>query len=452
MNKVLTYIDNFINLLDIGSLRLSKIDKIDGDVEFIDYSNNKITKIKNLNDTLQELILNNNKIRKIENLNNSLEILRLSDNYIRKIENLNDNLKVLSLSHNNISKIQNLNNSLEELYLTSNRISNIKNLTNNLKILNLSYNNIDKINNLTDSITNLNLSHNFIDKIENLSTNITHLYLNYNFINKIENLTYNITHLNLSHNRILKIENNSLPPKLISLDISHNFIKELPIFLLELKYLRKIKYNNNPIIMISLPIQRWLNIINKLETNKIYMDKENVHNHNIQQSFRNSLNNILNNNNYPLLELNEIKNQINENNILTPKAKYLIDEYCNDDTLHSVYLITYSDLLRYVWARIINSEYKDNILKILNDEIISSKNSCFMGRMVRLINTLVGFYDDIQIQISDSEQIANIILSIKNRSILSPIKNNINIKIAVREELLQRQYSEDIINEWLEYV
>ena len=30
---------------------------------------------------------------------------------------------------------------------------------------------------------------------------------------------------------------------------------------------------------------------------------------------------------------------------------------------------------------------------------------CFTGRLTRLLNTLVGFYNDIELQISDSEQI-----------------------------------------------
>lgn len=34
---------------------------------------------------------------------------------------------------------------------------------------------------------------------------------------------------------------------------------------------------------------------------------------------------------------------------------------------------------------------------------------CFTGRISRLVNCLVGFYDDIKIIISDSEQIGNII-------------------------------------------
>ncbi len=72
---------------------------------------------------------------------------------------------------------------------------------------------------------------------------------------------------------------------------------------------------------------------------------------------------------------------------------------------------------------------------------------CFTGRMTRLINVLVGFYDDIELQISDSEQITNIILSLKNN-----ISDEKQLKVTVKKELLERQYSEAIINEWLEYI
>ncbi len=72
---------------------------------------------------------------------------------------------------------------------------------------------------------------------------------------------------------------------------------------------------------------------------------------------------------------------------------------------------------------------------------------CFTGRMTRLLNVLVGFYDDIKLQISDSEQITNIILSLKNN-----ISDEKQLKVTVKKELIERQYSEAIINEWLEYI
>ena len=53
---------------------------------------------------------------------------------------------------------------------------------------------------------------------------------------------------------------------------------------------------------------------------------------------------------------------------------------------------------------------------------------CFTGRLTRLLNTLVDFYDDIKLQISDQ------------------------LMEAVRKELYERQYSETVINEWLDNI
>ncbi len=72
---------------------------------------------------------------------------------------------------------------------------------------------------------------------------------------------------------------------------------------------------------------------------------------------------------------------------------------------------------------------------------------CFTGRLTRLLNVLVGFYDDIEIQISDSEQITNIITSLQNK-----ISDNNELKVAIKKELIERQYNETIINEWLDYI
>lgn len=83
----------------------------------------------------------------------------------------------------------------------------------------------------------------------------------------------------------------------------------------------------------------------------------------------------------------------------------------------------------------------------------------FTGRLTRLLNVLVGFYrrkapcmfpkgngDDIEIQISDSEQITNIILSLQKKYSGDQLRDEF------KKELLERQYIETIINEWLEYI
>ena len=60
----------------------------------------------------------------------------------------------------------------------------------------------------------------------------------------------------------------------------------------------------------------------------IYNDKQNIHNHNIQNSFRKSLNNIFKDK--QLLDLTIIKQQILENGILTEETKREILNYCDD--------------------------------------------------------------------------------------------------------------------------
>ena len=177
----------------------------------------------------------------------------------------------------------------------------------------------------------------------------------------------------------------------------------------------------------------------------IYDDGQNIHNSHIQNSFRNSLSNILKDKD--LMNLDIIKQQIIDSQMLTEQTKKEILNYYDDSTEHSTYLITYSDLLKYVWARIDKSQHKDEILKVLNQEISDGLCMCFTGRMTRLLNTLTGFYDDIELQISDSEQITNIIMSLKNK-----IFDTEQLKEAIKQELLDRKYSDSIINEWLEYI
>ena len=132
---------------------------------------------------------------------------------------------------------------------------------------------------------------------------------------------------------------------------------------------------------------------------------------------------------------------LNKKSLIMIKCEIL--NYYDDKTDHSTYLLTYSDLLRYVWSHINNNK---EILAVLNQEIKDGLCMCFTGRLTRLLNVLVGFYDDIELQISDSEQITNIIMSLKNKY------DGDELKDKVREELLDRKYDVTIINEWLDYL
>jgi Leucine-rich repeat (LRR) protein len=466
INLLLDKLYKFTNIKEL-KLRNNKITEIKGldnlvNLQVLNLSNNQITELKGLQNLvcLQKLHLSNNQITEIKGLHNltDLKELRLDNNHIKEIKGLDNlvNLRKLILSINKITEIKGLNTltCLQELQLNYNQITEIKGLHNlvKLQVLNLENNLITEIKGL-DKLINLqilDLNDNKIIEIKEINylVNLQILDLHNNEIIKINELNnlINLKELYLSNNKITEISKLDNLRHLQELDLDYNQIKELPLILCNLRNVNYIFYSNNPIEYIPLPVQRLLNRINNRVTknNMVYNDKQNIHNHHIQNSFRTSLSNIFKDK--QLLDLQTIKQQILENNVLLEQTKREILNYCDDDTMHTSYLITYSDLLIYVWSRIIASVNADEILTVLNQEINDGICMCFTGRLTRLLNTLVGFYDDIELQISDSEQITNIIMSLKDKFADKELSD------AVRKELQDRQYSETIINEWLDYI
>ena len=108
----------------------------------------------------------------------------------------------------------------------------------------------------------------------------------------------------------------------------YNQIIELPIHLLNLRSLILFDYTGNPIENISLPVQRWLDRLNRRIThnNQVYSDTQNIHNSNIQKSFRQSLENIMKDK--PNVSLDECKNVLLSSNILTEQVKREVLNYC----------------------------------------------------------------------------------------------------------------------------
>jgi Leucine-rich repeat (LRR) protein len=469
-NKI-TEIKGLNTLVNLQELILSnnQITEIKGldnlvNLQKISLSNNKIREIKNLDNLINLKVLNldNNKITEIKELNTlaSLQILNLSTNKIKEITRLDNlvNLQYLNLSYNQLIEIKNLNKlaSLQQLFLYNNQLTEIKELNalTSLQILNISNNQLTEIKNL-DHLINLQqiyLYNNQITEIKNLDNliNLKKINLSTNQITEIKGLNTltGLQNLNLNINKITEIKGINALLNLQKIQLSTNKITELPLSLCNLRNINHIVYNNNPIEYIPLPVKRWLNLLNRRITvnNMVYNDNQNIHNHHIQNSFQASLNNILKDK--QLLDLQTIKQQILENDVLLEQTKREILNYCDDDTTHTRLLITYSDLLIYVWSRITFSTNKNEILQILNQEINDGLCMCFTGRLTRLLNTLVGFYDDIELQISDSEQITNIIMALKDKF----PSNQEQLKDAVRKELQDRQYSESIINEWLDYI
>jgi hypothetical protein len=412
--------------LIISYNKITKIENLPGTLERFDIAENKITKIENLPASLKKFEIESNTITKIENLPTSLEVLNIDFNRITKIENLPASLKVLNISSNEITKIENLPPTLEELIIINNRITKIENLPASLKVLIISNNRITKIENLPASLEELCIDSTQITKIENLPPTLKILHIDFNKITKIENL----------------------PATLEELYISYNSIKELPLELLELRNLRDFDYMVNPIEIIPPVVQRWLENLNRRVTNnnKVYNDSQNIHNSTIQKTFRNSLSSLFRDPVESLKSFDTIREEIIGNDTLTEDTKREILNYFDDNTVHSVYEMNYKEVFQYVWSRIQRHTEFNELYKRINQEISDGLCMCFTGRLTRLLNVLVGYYEDIELQISDSEQITNIILMLQEKYEGEELKEK--IKVAMEE----RGYSQEVINEWLEYI
>jgi hypothetical protein len=96
---------------------------------------------------------------------------------------------------------------------------------------------------------------------------------------------------------------------------------------------------------------------------------------------------------------------------------------------------------------------KDDLLKILDEETLAGENMCNIGKITRLINVLNGYYEDIIFEISDNEQIGNIVSYLRNKHIAKYGDDNIEIlKKEIYDELKSRNIDNKIIEEWIGYL
>ena len=127
-------------------------------------------------------------------------------------------------------------------------------------------------------------------------------------------------------------------------------------------------------------------------------------------------------------------------------------EYKNSKDIYSALNITFEELLLYVFNRIEINEHKDEIKRVLNTEMTDSVCKCFTGRMSRLINCLNGFDPLVNIEIAGNEQIAQVIEVIRVGLERENKYEKELHKELVREELRERKYDENVIEEWVSYI
>jgi hypothetical protein len=138
--------------------------------------------------------------------------------------------------------------------------------------------------------------------------------------------------------------------------------------------------------------------------------------------------------------------------VLTETTKRSLAEYCRDTNVHTELNLTFADLLTIVWDRVSKSVHSAEIKRVLNTEMNDSVGMCFTGRISRLVNCLNGFDPLVNIRISDSEQIGNVVAvvrtTLEERGEYTPEKHR---EIA-RDRLQELGISKDEIERWLSHI
>ena len=292
------------------------------------------------------------------------------------------------------------------------------------------------------------------DKIGNLSK-LTILTINNNKLISIPSTIGNLT--NLSELLCNTNELFSIPPtigqltQLQKFNCSYNSISRFPAELGNLTNLTKFYFGNNPIDYIPPNLNRLIELRKNFENT--YNDNQNVHNHNIQKCTREAIVKIMN-----VKPIQNIKSYIQDNDILKQDTKNILFKYIDDNEIHSILNVTFCEVLSSIFSIIEANEHKNNILSIMNDDVNDLNDQCFTGRMTRIINCLSGFDDRVVLNITDKEQIGNIIILIKKQLEEQPncygvLKYTVDLhKKIVTKELLDRGFDENLVKEYINYI
>ncbi len=358
-----------------------------------------------------------------------IETVDLSYNQIQEFPtNLPDNLISIDLSNNSISKLP-----------------VIKSIGNNLLHVNLSYNNLTDLPGWLLDLneeTRLTLMPNkfWFNAYSNISLNREIYDYHIKIANRFfsTSLGAKLIHTRMiSNNQVERDTDNELRPVIFNVDAYYPLVLR--------PALAPPAYNPiNPVM--PNPANHYT------PTTKTTAEQaQNVHNSDIQDSFSKSVEKIMENS-APAIP--DYMNKIwwyylfDGINIRANLAFInLVKSNCNIPSVVSRNGVTYGEILERIWAISEIHEYKKAIREVLRDEIMAGRTVCFTGKVTRLVNTLSGFVDDVQIGISENEQINNAVIACMRRCEANP---ELDVRDEVKKALDELAVPEDRQAIWLD--
>ena len=471
-------------------------------LEHLNCSRNRITSLAGLKNCslLSYLMCGYNSLRDLDGLIDckSLTYLDCNSDCLTSLEPLLHlaNLETLICYHNKITSLAGLENKskLSKVLADQNKITSLKGLAGCtvLKELELSHNKLATISDLdTPVLETIQVSENYLSVfdlgsspmlklivcdgniIRTLDTvalypTLTYLRCRDNCIESLAplSLCIDLQTLDCSDNAITSLNGLANMRSLANLTCDTNYLETLEgiegcrslralscrsnrITTLEhvvhLRALRQFEYGGNPTMRSNPQVEHFLLILDQRSRgiDHIYADGENVMNTAVMCSTMTSIQNILKD---PAphftLEL------LNGSGLSADTIAKLRSD-CDDNSVSGQFLITYKQLLGYVWARICRSEHRVELIKILEQQVSDGQNRCLIGRITRLLTVLMGFFDDVCIAISPSAQIRAVVWATERA--VRPY-NPVTHRELVRVRLQELGYTEAESQPWLDAI
>lgn len=383
-----------------------------------------------------------------------LELLSLSGNLLSSIHPSffkSTSITELDLSHNNIYLFNGASiTTMKYLDLSNNKISqisaNIYAMTR-LVELDLSNNELNAISEEIDSFSLLEML--------NLSDNYLH------FLPKEICDLQCLKSLDLSNNAIIELPDNIGDFLSIqNLNLSNNALQELPLSIINLHNVNinitgndeiDLDYRIAAFLYPEIELEDDIDVVGVSPNGNIYLNTENVHASSIHASIKAGILSLMEEP-CTFASKEDLFQSIYGSGVFSDSIMNEINDDINSECILSSCNVSYYDILARVWARIISC-VEPGIYVRLGQEITDGIGLCFVGKISRLVNSLSGFYPDINVTISDNESAGCIAQQIiaRRRAGIMPIPGIDEEKETLAEiktALEERGFSNEIITAW----